>query len=164
MALLEHERDELPQFAGEDVGAALGHLRGFVERVFHGRSQRLWELGLDDLIGQSLAYAHRPVDAPTVAIVNSIAAARRGNSAVDAIPAGRPPVRLMNIYQVKGREMDYTYLVHAESDVDPWKPDDITRLRRVQYVGLARARKVATVVLPPHVQEGFTQFVGLCAD
>jgi hypothetical protein len=140
----------------------LAHLRGLVERVFVGRSQRLWELGLDDLIGVSLGYAHRPVDPASVAPVAGIAGARRSSSAVDGTPAGRAPVRLMNVYQVKGREMDFTYLVHATTDVEPRTPADADRLRRVQYVALARARKVATVVLPPAPLPSYRHYVGLC--
>jgi ATP-dependent DNA helicase UvrD/PcrA len=162
-ALLGHERDQLWALREAPIGEILGFLRGVVERVFLGRSQRLWELGLDDLIGLSLVYALRPLEAPTVAIIANMAASRRARSAVDAAPAGRAPVRLMNIYQVKGREMDFTYLVHTTSDVEPRSDADADRLRRVQYVGLARARHVATVVLPVVPQAAYRQFQHLCA-
>jgi hypothetical protein len=55
----------------------------------------------------------------------------------------------MNIYQIKGREMDFAYLVHSDDDIDFAGQNDRDRMERVHFVALSRARSVATLLLNP---------------
>jgi hypothetical protein len=68
----------------------------------------------------------------------------------------------MNVYQVKGREMDEAILVHLGDDRDEWSRDGMARLRRVHYVSLSRARRGATIMLPPEPKSFFAPYVGIC--
>jgi superfamily I DNA/RNA helicase len=82
---------------------------------------------------------------------------------VDALPGVSAPVRLMNVYQIKGREMDFAYLVNSPDDIDFTGLSNRQRLERVHYVALTRARDVATVILASEPNSFWIRYDGLCA-
>jgi len=60
----------------------------------------------------------------------------------------RLPVRLMTMHQAKGREMDAIILVHLPEDLVRDTPIDRAKLSRVHFVVVARARRMASIILP----------------
>ncbi len=162
ITLLEAERDAFRALAGEPLEAFLGRAESFWRRLFRGRPRQLWELGTRDFRGQTLGLRGRPVDRSIAAAVTRLAQARRSVAWVDEITWPKAPISLMNVYQVKGREMDEVLLVHLSDDSDQWDPDGMRRLRRVHYVSMSRARQRVTLVLPPHPKPFFAPYAGLC--
>jgi DNA helicase-2/ATP-dependent DNA helicase PcrA len=140
--------------ADEPLSALLELGRGLWPKIFGGqRGARLWELGVDDLIGQSLPWARQPLDSPTAAVVASVAEERQRYSAVEDIPAYGAPVRLMTTYQAKGRELDAVILVHDGRDILPNAYDRrFVSTSRLHYVAITRARQSVSVFIPetPH--------------
>lgn len=163
IALLDHERDELFAAAGDSVEPFLRRTETLWNRIFTGRPRALWETGVRSLSGQTLAIRRRPLDDETATIVSRIAQRQRASYLVDSTPSLTAPVRLMTVYQVKGREMDDAFLVHLADDSDQWSIDGMARLRRVHYVSLSRARRRATIVLPPEPKSFFAPYAGVCA-
>lgn len=159
---LEGERDRFAALVGQPFEEFLDHATSFWARLFTGRPRQLWEQGLRDLRGQTLRIRRRHLDRSVSKAVTQIAAARRGVGLVDDIPAARAPVRVMNVYQVKGREMDDVILVHLPEDRDEWDPRGMQRLSRVHYVAMSRARRRATIVLPPEPKPFFAPYQRLC--
>jgi N-6 DNA Methylase len=162
MTLLEAERDAFRALAGEPLEAFLGRAESFWRRLFRGRPRQLWELGTRDFRGQTLGLRGRPVDRTIAAAVTQLAQARRSVAWVDEITWPKAPISLMNVYQVKGREMDEVLLVHFSDDSDQWDPDGMSRLRRVHYVSMSRARRRVTLLLPPHPKPFFAPYASLC--
>jgi DNA helicase-2/ATP-dependent DNA helicase PcrA len=159
---LEAEREAFMALAGRPFEDFLDHATSFWARLFTGRPRQLWEQGLRDLRGQTLGMRRRSLDRSVSTAVTQIAAARRGLGLVDDIPAARSPVRVMNVYQVKGREMDDVLLAHLPDDRDEWDPRGMRRLSRVHYVAMSRARRRATIVLSPEPKPFFAPYLGLC--
>lgn len=162
LASLDRERDAMLDLAGAPLEGFLDRAASFWRRLFYGRPRQLWELGVRDLRGQTLRIRRRPLDRSVARTVARIAEARRGVALVDDIPASGAPVRLMNVYQVKGREMDDVLLVHLPTDGDEWNPVGMLRLSRVHYVSISRARRRATILLPPDPKPFFAPYAGLC--
>jgi DNA helicase-2/ATP-dependent DNA helicase PcrA len=162
MALLDREREVLLELAGRPLEHFLDRVASLWERLFAGRPRGLWALGARDLRGQVLAILGRPLTPSLAATVTSLAKARRGLALVDDIPTIRAAVRIMNVYQVKGREMDEAFLVHLPGDADQWNPEGMLRLARVHYVSLSRARSRATIILPATPKSFFVPYAGLC--
>lgn len=162
LASLDRERDAMLDLAGAPLEGFLDRVGSLWRRLFYGRPRQLWELGIRDLRGQTLRIRRRPLDRSVARSVARIAEARRGVALVDDIPTSGAPVRLMNVYQVKGREMDHVLLVHLPTDGDEWRPVGMLRLSRVHYVSISRARRRATIVLPPDPKPFFTPYAGLC--
>ena len=133
-------------------------------RIFTGRPRALWETGVRSLAGQTLAVRRRPLDAEIVSVITRVAQEQRASYLVDSAPWLTAPVRVMNVYQVKGREMDEAFLVHLPDDRDEWSFESMARLRRVHYVSLSRARRRATILLPPEPKSFFAPYAGICAD
>jgi len=160
--LLEAERVDFRLMADGPLETFLTRCESFWERLFVGRPRALWELGVRDLRGQTLGLRTRPLDRSVAASISRRALARRAEAHVDHIQVPEAPVRLMNVYQVKGREMDEVLLVHLPDDRDEWDPTGMQRLARVHYVSLSRARKRATIALPPAPKSFFAPYAGLC--
>lgn len=68
---------------------------------------------------------------------------------LDFDSVGRSPVQLMNFHQTKGREADVVCLVYRENDWFGREREPFTRVSRVLFVALTRARQRAVVILPP---------------
>jgi DNA helicase-2/ATP-dependent DNA helicase PcrA len=162
LALLDRERTAFLELAGSPLERFLDLIASFWERLFTGRPRGLWELGARDLRGQVLGLRARPLTPALAATLTTLAQVRRGTALVDDVPSIRAAVRLMNVYQVKGREMDEVFLVHLPDDSDQWNPDGMLRLARVHYVSLSRARSRATIVLPADPKPFFAPYAGLC--
>jgi DNA helicase-2/ATP-dependent DNA helicase PcrA len=163
MALLDAERDAFLTLAGKPLESFLGRAESLWRRLFVGRPLQLWELGARDFRGQTLGLRGRPMDRVISAAVTRLAHARRSVAWVDELNWPRAPISLMNVYQVKGREMDEVLLVHLPDDSDQWSPDGMRRLRRVHYVSMSRARHRVTLVLPPAPKPFFAPYAALCA-
>jgi DNA helicase II / ATP-dependent DNA helicase PcrA len=161
--ILDRELTILRAAGDQSTRAFLESAHGLWSRMIRGRGQRLWELGIDDLVGQTLEMARAPLDQARAQLMSRVAASRRGSLWVDALPGVSAPVRLMNVYQIKGREMDFAYLVNSPDDIDFAGPLDRQRLERVHYVALTRARDVATVILAEAPNAFWTRYEGLCA-
>lgn len=164
IGLLDREREAFQALAGHPLEAFIDRAASFWQRLFVGRPRGLWEHGVRDLRGQVLGIRSRPLTRSVAATLTTLAQARRGVALVDDIPTIRAPVRLMNVYQVKGREMDEAFLVHLPDDADQWNPDGMLRLARVHYVSLSRARSRATIVLPAEPKPFFAPYAGLCHE
>lgn len=162
LASLDRERDAIVQMNGAPFETFLNRVGSLWSRLFFGRPRQLWELGVRDLRGQTLGIRRRPLDQPLARSLSRIAEARRGFSLVDDIPGSGAPVRLMNVYQVKGREMDDVLLVHLPEDRDEWDRVGMLRLSRVHYVSITRARRRATFVLPSDPRPFFAPYSRLC--
>jgi hypothetical protein len=160
---LDAERSALSSLEGEPLQALLLRLETLWGRLFVGRPRRLWELGIRDLIGQTLLARRRPLSAAVARSLYDIAGERRGAAYIDHLPAPTAAVRLMNVYQVKGREMDEVILVHMPGERDQWNPEGMRRLARVHYVSLSRARRRATILLPASPAPFFAPYAELCA-
>jgi len=159
--LLDTERQGLVEAGTASVEDFLRHAEGFWERVFLGRQQRFWEEGVRSMMGRTLM--RRRVDISTERAIAAIAQEHRDAGHVDATaPMRAGHVRVMNVYQVKGREMDEVLLVHLEGDRDEWKRADMARLSRVHYVSMSRARRRATIVLPMIPKSFFAPYAGIC--
>jgi DNA helicase-2/ATP-dependent DNA helicase PcrA len=158
IALLKRERDAILRLAGKPLDDFIENAISFWRRLFHGRPRQLWELGVRDLRGQTLGLRRRPMSRGVARGLTQVAQSRRASAYVDEIPSSAAPVRLMNIYQVKGREMDEVFLVHLPEDRDEWKPEEMRRLCRVHYVSISRARKRATIVLPAEPKPFFLPY------
>jgi DNA helicase-2/ATP-dependent DNA helicase PcrA len=164
IALLDHEREELASAGGESLERFLQRMETLWRRIFTGRPRALWETGVRSLAGQTLAVRRRPLDAEVVSVITRVAQEQRASYLVDSAPWLTAPVRVMNVYQVKGREMDEAFLVHLPDDRDEWSFESMARLRRVHYVSLSRARRRATILLPPEPKSFFAPYAGICAD
>jgi superfamily I DNA/RNA helicase len=80
--------------------------------------------------------------------IDAVAHRRQGDSNVDEIVGGRLPVRLMTTFQAKGREMDAIILVHHSDDII--KDNEHSKIQRVHFVAVSRARQTVSIVLPPN--------------
>lgn len=157
---LEEARTTFESLAGRPLMDFLVAVRGFWGTIFTLRGQRLWERGIDDLLGSTLAYAASPASPQVAAAAARIAEGRRRYSNIDAFSAGSQPVRLMTTYQCKGREMDVAIVAHVPDERAP----DVTQYdvaSRVHFVNLTRARDTAIVLLPASPNEFYEPYLAL---
>jgi DNA helicase-2/ATP-dependent DNA helicase PcrA len=158
--LLHAERDSLSGLTERTVGELIAEARAMWPRVFTG-GQRLWELGLDDLANETASIAHRLLDASVVEELAAIASKQRTVSAIDSLPANRAPIRVMNLYQIKGRQMDVSFTVREPGDREPRGSAEAQRLGRLIFVAVSRARQRAGFIFPVGVTGYFGQIARL---
>lgn len=163
-ALLASERDALVGLAGFPVERLLASTGNLWKRLDGFRPYPLWDLGVRDLQGQTLRIRRRPLSSGTARVLGRVAESRRTQTFVDDIPIPSAPVRIMNVYQTKGREMDEVFLVHLPDDSDEWNHEGMNRLGRVHYVSISRARVRATIVLPCSPKSFFLPYASLGSD
>lgn len=159
--LLAAERDRLTMLAPLTVAEFLEESRGFWRRLVRGGGERLWAIGVGDLTSESLQLRGSPLTSAAAASLSSIAATRRATATLDNLPGVDAPIRLMNMYQVKGRQMDVSLTIREPGDHEPRTPADIRRLDRLLYVAISRARERASFVLPSGISGYFEGIAGL---
>lgn len=161
LALLQQERDRVIDMRPRTVGSFLLGVREFWPRVFRGGGQRLWEIGIDDLLSEALHLRDLDLDAERAADLMEIAARRRATAALDNLPGVEAPIRVMNLHQVKGRQMDVSVIVRELGEYEPGA--DSQRLRRLVYVAISRARQQAIFLLPNGITGYFAEIAGLAS-
>jgi len=147
--------------AGGPVGEFLVAARAFWPQTFVGeRGARLWEWGLDDLMGQTLAMSNEPLDTLRVTALAGIASARHTTAMLELLPDGGAPVKLMTFHQAKGRELDAVIFVHDPRDITPRDVIEAKRTARLHYVAITRARQSVTILLPPQPSQFWEPYAG----
>jgi DNA helicase-2/ATP-dependent DNA helicase PcrA len=147
--ILREQRDRILGLPDPTIGAFLEECRDFWGRSFRTEAgQRLWDIGINDLVSESLGLRFAPLDHASVEELGALAARRRTNAALDALPGVEAPIRVMNLFQIKGRQMDVSLTVREPGDRDPWTPDGIRNLDRLIFVAVSRAKERAGFVLP----------------
>jgi DNA helicase-2/ATP-dependent DNA helicase PcrA len=147
--ILREQRDRIVDLRDPTIGAFLEECRDFWGRSFRAEAgQRLWDIGINDLVSESLGLRFVRMDHTSVEELGAVAARRRTNAALDALPGVEAPIRVMNLFQIKGRQMDVSLTVREPHDRDPWTPDGIRNLDRLIFVAVSRAKERAGFVLP----------------
>ncbi len=162
---LDAARDTATAMRGRPISEFLDWTRRSWSEMFVGhRGIKLWELGLDDLVGQTLAWAPVPLDETSANVVASVAAQRHVVAAVDGLPSSPSPVQLMTTHQAKGRELDAIILIHDQRDYTPEVATtrDWIATTRLHYVAISRARETATLMLPPEPKTFFAPYATVC--
>lgn len=157
---LEIAKERFAEMAETPLLDFLTAVRSFWGEQFTARGQRLWERGIDDLIGQTLANGAAPLNAQTADLLWRVARGRRRFSNIDAFAGAHHPVRLMTTYQCKGREMDAAVVAQVPDERPP-DQDRYDVASRVHFVNLSRARDVAVVLLPAQPNEFFEPYLTL---
>jgi DNA helicase II / ATP-dependent DNA helicase PcrA len=156
--LLAPERARFESAASETVATFLADVRAFWPKIVRG-GRRLWELGIDDLVSQTIPIHHQTV-ADAAQELGRIATARRSRAALDYLPGLDAPVRVMNLYQIKGRQMDLSVTVADSADRHPNPGADRARYGRLIFVAVSRAQKATMFVLA----RDLTGFLGPLLD
>lgn len=147
--ILRAERDRLRALRDPTVGDFLEECRGLWGRSFRSEAgERLWDIGINDLVSESLNLRFGPLDATSVENLGIVAERRRTNAALDALPGVEAPIRLMNLFQIKGRQMDVSLTVREPGDHEPSTPADARNLDRLVFVAVSRAKQRAGFILP----------------
>ncbi|MEX2210110.1 MAG: UvrD-helicase domain-containing protein [Patescibacteria group bacterium] len=157
---LDVAKDQFAEMAGLPLLEFLTAVQAFWGEQFTPRGRKLWERGIDDLIGQTLATAFAPLNEQTVELVTRVARDRRRFSSIDTFVGALSPVRLMTTYQCKGREMDAVVIAQMPNE----RPPDADRwdvATRVHFVNLTRARDVAVVLIPPQPNDFYEPYLSL---
>ena len=152
---------------GRPVSAVLEEGRTLWPGIFGGeKGAKLWELGVDDLVGQTLAWSGHSLDEATASAVSSIAEERQRYSSLEDSTGFRAPVRLMTMFQAKGRELDGVVLVHEPRDILPTNTFDrrFISTSRLHYVAITRARRSVSVLIPETPHEFYRPFARLARD
>ena len=150
--ILRAERDRLLALQDPTVGDFLEECRGLWSRSFRSEAgERLWDIGINDLVSESLSLRFGPLDAATCERLGIVAARRRTNAALDALPGVEAPIRLMNLFQIKGRQMDVSLTVREPGDREPRGDADTNNMDRLIFVAVSRARERAGFILPAGV-------------
>lgn len=158
--LMDRLQRDLAELQGEPT-------RGLFEVATRAMSrfwgQRLWRLGVLDLYGRVLTLVRHPLT-PSVARSLAAAAARRqADAALEDLGLPRLPVRLMTMHQAKGREMDAIILVHHPDDIVVDTRTEYTRLSRLHYVVVARARRTVSIILPADANPFYSAYGAMAA-
>lgn len=161
--ILAAERDRLLGLPTITVGEFLEESRGLWGRLVHGGGERLWTIGVGDLTSEALHLRNAPLATPTAAALAQIATQRRATATLDALPGIEAPIRLMNMYQIKGRQMDVSLTIREPGDHEPRTPADIRRLDRLIFVAVSRARQRAGFILPAGIRGYFEGVAGLAS-
>jgi hypothetical protein len=140
-------RDELQTSEAGSVASFLEAVRPLWRSIFLGKGARLWEIGIDDLRGQTLPEAGRRLADGGAAFLAEVARRQRHAGAFDALAYPPSPIRLMTRHQAKGREMDAIILVHHDIDFEPIGLARRASELRLIYVAVSRARSKVRVVL-----------------
>jgi DNA helicase-2/ATP-dependent DNA helicase PcrA len=156
--LLSTQREALLGRTDPTIGAFLARARSMWPGVFAGGG-RLWELGLDDLASEAAGIAHRNLDAPIAEELTALATKRRTISTIDTLSTVHAPIQVMNIFQIKGRQMDVSLTVREPGDREPASAAEFQRLGRLVFVAMSRARQRAGFILPAGVS-GYFQEIG----
>lgn len=149
---------------GRPLSAVLDEGRRLWPGIFGGeKGAKLWELGVDDLVGQTLAWSAHSLDEATASAVSSIAEERQRYSSLEDSAGFGAPVRLMTTFQAKGRELDGVVLVHEPRDILPTNPFDrrFISTSRLHYVAITRARRSVSVLIPEAPHEFYRPFARL---
>ena len=158
LVLLRREGDQLVGLRPVAVGDFLLATRAFWPSVFRG-GQRLWAIGIDDLISEALHIKDAELDPGRASELREIASRRRATSAIDELPGVEAPIRVMNLHQIKGRQMDVSLTIRELGEYEP--PGDNNRLRRLVYVAVSRARQRAVFLLPRGITGYFAEIARL---
>jgi DNA helicase-2/ATP-dependent DNA helicase PcrA len=159
---LDELRTAVADWGDLSVGKFLSEARSAWAKLLLGGSPRMWEMGADDLRGQSIAIRAHSLASGGANELSQIAAMRRGG-AVAHMLIGQPlPVRIMTRHQAKGREMDAVVIVNHPDDFE--KAESLRNDRRVLFVMASRARQSVTLVLRPDPTSLFAPFAALAAE
>lgn len=138
----------MAEFSDRPVDEFLSVARAAWSGLLLGGSPTLWEMGADDLRGQSIDIRAKLLSAGGADALYQIAAARRTGAVAQMIAGQIMPVRLMTRPQAKGREMDAVVIVNHPDDFE--KDDSLANDRRVLFVMVTRARQSVSLVLRPN--------------
>jgi superfamily I DNA/RNA helicase len=140
-------REAMPAFKDRSVEEFLVAARPAWSGLLLGGSLTLWEMGADDLRGQSLGIRGHALSVGGADELYEIAVARRTGAVTQMITGQLAPVRLMTRPQAKGREMDAVVIVNHPDDFE--RDESLNNDRRVLFVMVTRARQSVSLVLRP---------------